>query len=591
MTRRVCLGLLGLFLVACEGVIGGAGGGPRRGDDGPSNNTGSATGYASQASLLRLTKQQHLRTMEDLLGHFLGEDAGAVLDEIEPGYGIIPDDPAELDVGELIGSTFSRMSQTVGELHIRGYFDIATTAANAIVQDELRRSRMFGDCVDDATDDHASCVAPFIDSFGLWTMRRPLSDEEHDFFLNTIFANGGASYEATPQALADLLVAFLISPNFIYRVETDGTELADGLYELGAYGLASRLSYHFWGSMPDEELFGAAADGSLLTESGYAAQVDRIYADERSRVTFDYFFFEWLELYKAGDPFGGVTSGNPQKMAFIEGYDVSPALRENMIAEALEMTEYYRENGTFNDLFTSTASFARTEDLATIYEVPAWDGSETLVEFPTSERKGLLGRAALLSAATVQSHPILRGVRIRENFMCDPLGTPPANVNQDAEEAEGSMTTREQIESLTSPGSCAGCHQFINGLGFPLEAFDALGRYRTAEMVIDTEGDVSMLPVDVDATPFIDGISDARSVSGPSELVDELLQSGKLQDCFAQHYVRFALGVSADPSFGGDPETIEALSEELSAGAALSDVFKRIAFLPAFKQRLRGEQS
>ena len=80
--------------------------------------------------------------MEDLLGHFLGEDAGAVLDEIEPGYGIIPDDPAELDVGELIGSTFSRMSQTVGELHVRGYFDIATTAANACGASRLATVRV-----------------------------------------------------------------------------------------------------------------------------------------------------------------------------------------------------------------------------------------------------------------------------------------------------------------------------------------------------------------------------------------------------------------------------------------------------------------
>ena len=529
--------------------------------------------------------------MEDLLGHFLGGDAAAVLDEIEPVYGIIPDDPAELDMGEMIGSSFSRMSQTVGELHVRGYFDIATTAANMIVQDDVRRTRMFGDCVDDATDDHTSCMAPFIDSFGLWTMRRPLADEEHDFFLNAIFGNDGASYEATPAALSDLLVAFLISPNFIYRVETDGEEIADGLYELGGYALASRLAYHFWGSMPDEELFRAAEDGSLLTESGYATQVDRVYADERSGVTFEYFFFEWLELYKAGDPFGGVTSGSPQKMAFIEGYDVSPALRGNMITETLEMTAYYRENGTFDELFNSTASFARTEDLAAIYEVPAWDGSEPLIEFPTPERQGLLGRAALLSAATVQSHPILRGVRIRENFMCDALGAPPANVNQDAEEAEGTMTTREQTESLTSPGGCAGCHQFINGLGFPLEAFDALGRYRSAEMMIDIEGGVSMLPIDVTAVPRIDGIGDERSVSGPSELVDELLESGKLQRCFAQHYVRFALGVSADPSFGGDLETIEALSADLSAGVALRDVFKRIAFLPAFKQRLRGDES
>ena len=153
------------------------------------------------------------------------------------------------------------------------------------------------------------------------------------------------------------------------------------------------------------------------------------------------------------------------------------------------------------------------------------------------------------------------------------------------------MTTREQIESLTSPGGCAGCHEFINGLGFPLEAFDALGRYRSAEMMIDTEGEVSMLPIDVTATPRIDGIADERSVSGPADLIDELLQSGKLQRCFAQHYVRFALGASADPSFGGDSETIEALSADLSAGVALSDVFKQIAFLPAFKQRLRGDES
>ena len=592
MTRGILLGLLGLFLIACEGVIGGAGGGPRRGDDGPSVDPGSASfGYASQASLLRLTKEQHLRTMEDLLGHFLSGDANAVLDEIEPVYGIVPDDEAELDVGGLIGSTFSRMSQNVGELHIRGYFDIALTAANSIVQDDARRTRMFGDCVNDATDDHATCLVPFIDSFGLWVMRRPLTDDERDFFLHTVFANDQANYEATPEALGDLLVAFLISPNFVYRLETQGEELSDGLFELDAYGLASRLSYHFWGSMPDAELFAAAEDGTLLTEAGYAQQVDRVYADARTKTTFERFFLEWLELYKAGDPFGGVTSGNIQKMTFIEGYDVSPELRENMVTEVLEMAEYYRGSGTFDDLFTSSASFARTEDLAAIYEVPTWDGSESLIQFPTPERRGLLGRGALLAAATVQSHPILRGVRIRENFMCDALGTPPANVNREIAEIEGTVTTRERVESLTSPGGCAGCHQYINGLGFPLEAFDALGRHRTSEMLIDTEGGIEMLPIDAAATPFIDGLGDGRAVEGPSDLVDELLQGDQLHHCFAQHYVRFALGLTADPTFGGDSETIDALSDQLYAGQPLSAVFKQIAFMPAFKQRLRGDES
>lgn len=565
---------------------------PRRGDDGPSNSPGSTFGYASQASLLRLTKAQHLRTVEDLFGHFLGGDAGAVLDEVGPAYGVIPDDPSELDIGGLVGSTFSRMSQNVGELHIRGYFDIARTAAGAVVADSGRRSQMFGACVEEASDDHRSCIASFVDEFGLWTMRRPLTDDERTFFLDTVFGNDGQDYEATPEALSDLLIAFLISPNFVYRMEIDGDEIGDGLYELDPYGLASRLSYHFWGSMPDAELFAAAADGSLMTESGYATQVDRIYAHPRTKVVFEHFFHEWLELDKTGDPFGGVTSGDPQKMTFIEGANVSPQLRDNMIAEALEMAEFYRENGSFEDLFTSNVSFARTPDLADIYEVPVWNGEEPLVEFPTPERQGVLGRAALLAAATVQSHPILRGVRIRENFMCDALGTPPANVNRDVQdEIEEVATTRERVEALTSPGGCAGCHQYINGLGFPLEAFDALGRHRSAEMVIDLEGGVEMLPIDVAATPFIDGLTDDRTVDGPDHLVATLLDGGQLEDCFAQHYVRFALGLNADPSFGGDLETVEVLGDALRNGAQLNEVFKQIAFMPAFKQRLRGDQS
>ena len=422
-------------------------------------------------------------------------------------------------------------------------------------------------------------------------MRRPLTDDERTFFLDDVFGDGGQNYQATTDALRDVLVAFLVSPNFIYVIETSGTEIEDGLYELDAFELASRLSFHFWNSLPDEELFAAAADGSLLTEQGYSAQVERVYVDERTSGTFEGFFYEWLALYRTGDPFGGVLSGSPQKSAFIEGYDVSPELRDNMIREVLEMTEYYRSYGSFEDLFTSNVSFARSEDLAAIYEVPAWDGSGPLVEFPTSERLGLLGRAALLSAATVYTHPILRGVRIREDLLCDSLGTPPAAIDGSPSEATADMATRERIEALTSPSACAGCHTYINGLGFPLEAFDALGRYRVEEMIIDVDGAVSLIPVDVEAIPFIDGSSDSREVVGAAELVDELLATGKLQSCFARHYVRFALGLSADPANSGDPETVELLSQDLAAGTPLGEVFKSIAFLPAFKRRLRGDQS
>ena len=102
MLRGVLLGVLGVFLVACEGVIGGAGGGPRLGDDVSDPATVSPSyGYASEATLLRLSKRQHQRTVEDLLGHFLGNEASAVLAEIEPAYAIIPDDSSDLDIGGL----------------------------------------------------------------------------------------------------------------------------------------------------------------------------------------------------------------------------------------------------------------------------------------------------------------------------------------------------------------------------------------------------------------------------------------------------------------------------------------------------------
>lgn len=595
MTRGLLVGVFGLFLIACEGVIGGSNaiGGPGDGGGAPGMPSGSpGVSFPSQTTLPRMTKQQHQRSVRDLLTHFLGGDAQPVIDAVEPVYAIIPDDPSELDFGELVGSTFSRMSQNVTELHVRGYYDVAVTVADAIVQDDLRRQAIFGPCVDEASDEHRACIEEFVDEFGLWTTRRPLSSDEQSFFVDTVFADNGNDYEATPQSMSDLIVAMLSSPRFLYFVRDQGPEIEEGLYELDAYELASRLAFHFWSSMPDEELFDAAADGSLMTEAGYRAQVERIYADPRTDATFERFFFEWLALYQTGDPYGGVAGGDPQKMAFVADTDVSPGLVDEMIAEAVEMGEYYRsKGGAFEDLFTSNASFARGDELSAIYEVPVWDGESEPPAFPTPERIGVLGRGALLSAATVYTHPILRGVRIRENFLCDELGDPPADLIAEPDSVSATMSTRDRTEALTSSGSCNGCHVLINGLGFPLEAFDALGRHRTDEMIIDYNGVVSTAALDLETTPLIDGATDATVVSGPVELVDELLGSGKLERCFATHYVRFALGIEADPAYGGDPETIETLANQIIDGATLAEFFKEIAFMEAFRQRLRGDES
>jgi len=597
--RRKGAALLGLLLVACTGHIGESSydaDAPGLPVDAPApgpnvNEDPGVVGSPSESTLLRMTKEQHRLTLQAVLFRFLGEHAAPVWEAVDPVYAIIPDDTSDLDLGGLVGASFSRMSQVVGELHIRGYFEVAKAVAEMIAFDPVRREAVLGECTSEPGSGRSPCIGDFLDDFGLWVLRRPLNEEERAFYIDTVFADEQRDYTVSPEALRDLITALLSSPDFLYFVNRNGEELAEGLYELDAYALATRLSFHFWNSMPDQELLDAAADGRLETPSGYAEQVERLYADPRASETFRRFFFEWLELHEAGDPYGGVGSGDVQKTTFLDGYEVSPELRDRMIAELLDMADYYRENGTFEDLFTSNASFATTEDLAAIYEAPVWSGVGDPETFSNPERMGLLGRAALLTAATVSTHPILRGVRIREDFMCDALGEPPANVNDVEIDAQAIATTRERTEALTSPGSCSGCHTFINGLGFPLEAFDSLGRHRTEEMVIDVEGNVTMLPVDTVAVPFIGGAGDTTTVSGPADLVEQLMASGRLEPCFARHYVRFSLGLLSDPAFGGDAETIEALASVLRSGAPLGEFFKKITYLPAFKQRFAGGSS
>jgi hypothetical protein len=595
---RLALAVMGFSLVACEGVIGGPGldgvANPDSGSPGPSDtgfDAAAVVGSPSESTLVRMTKSQHQATLRTLLERFLGEHADPVIEATAPLYGIVPDDSADLHLAGLVGASFSRMSQVVGELHIRGYFEIANAVAELIAFDEVRRRQLFGDCIDEPAEDHSGCVEAFLDDFGLWVFRRPLTDDERVFLVDTVFADDGSSYQASPEAVRDVLVTLLVAPDFLYFVNDSDVEIDPGVLALDPYELATRLSYHFWESMPDDELFEAAADGRLATPNGYAEQVERVYADPRAQTTLRRFIYEWLELYNAGDPHAGLTSGDVRKELFVDGYEVTPELRDAMVAEVLDMADYYRENGVFEDLFTSNASFAKTPALAAIYDVPAWNGIGPPEPLGNPERVGVLGRAAVLASESVETHPILRGVRVREDFLCDNLGEPPVNLDPGQQLTESVVTTRERVESMTSPASCAGCHTLINGLGFPLEAFDSLGRYRTEEMVIDASGEVAMLPVDVAALPYVDGGSDSTGVVGPRELVDALVASDKLEPCFARHYVRFTLGLLADPAFGGDEDTIDALAQLLRDGVPLGEFYKEVAYLPAFKQRLAEEGS
>src|SRR5690606_34616289 len=155
---------------------------------------------------------------------------------------------------------------------------------------------------------------------------------------------------------------------------------------------------------------------------------------------------------------------------------------------------------------------------------------------PAGERPGLLTRAWFLASGSASTRPILRGVFVRRNLLCDELAPPPSNVVAVPPGLRADQTTREVIEELTEqPGtSCASCHAtLINPLGFVFEGFDALGRVQQEQRLFDDGTQVGALPIDTTAVPRVTA-EDERVVEGPAGLSQIMLESGKLEACLAR---------------------------------------------------------
>jgi hypothetical protein len=343
----------------------------------------------------------------------------------------------------------------------------------------------------------------------------------------------------------------------------------------------------FWQTMPDEALLAAADDGSLLDEAVYRAQVERVYDDPRMETTLRDFYAEWLELDRVPHPESQV--GDPRYDAFAGDTVPTAELRQHMIDEVLDLALYYSRSstGTLADIFTSDRSFAKDADLAAIYDVEPWDGEGEPPRLSGTERAGVLARAALLIAEGADTNPVLKGVLIRRNILCDNLPPPPPNVNRD-----GSMTPpytrRELIDNLTmQPGSsCVVCHTVMNPLGFVTERFDALGRYRSEEPFILTDGSViASLPVDTHVVPQVI-LGDKTPVDSAAELGQLIAESGKAHACFARHYYRFAS--RRVENLLDDGCALEGLRVALMEGS-LRDALISVALEPSFKTRRRGD--
>ena len=575
--RGVAVGLVGLSL-GCVGEIGD------RLGAGSEAVTCDADPRPSATDLRRLTAEQYRSTVVDV---FAGVPALDVKTIAADALSSVPAD------GTQNGSEpYTRMDGRLSPPHVEAYFGVADVIAREIEASADARSALIGDCANEAVLS-TECIDAFLDGFASRAFRRPLDVEERDRFHAM---NDGTHQGA--ELVRGLVFVALMSPEFLYQVEVRGESIeGDDRFSLDGYALASRLSYHFWGSMPDDQLFAAAADGTLLTEEGYLAEVERIFDDPKTRATTETFYREWLRY----DQVGGLKT-SPVFEAFADDPQIvadGPGLIAAMQEEVDLLTGYYtwEVDGDFRDLLLSDVSLTSSPMLASLYGVSPWDGQSEPERFSSEQRSGLLTRAAFLVTGSHETNPVLRGAIVRRRILCQDLAPPsPSSLPPgalDPPEFRVDMTTRERYEEKTQNEPCASCHAQMNPIGFVLERYDALGRHRTQERIFDasTGEQLASLEIDTNAVPQLTP-DDTTSVGQPAELMARVAETDLVEGCFARNYFRFTWGRKETSD---DHCAVERVQEALAQAGDGSDgpgsiraALRAIALDPSFRQRVVG---
>jgi hypothetical protein len=529
--------------------------------------------------LRRLTQRQYLNVVNELIARsgLSTADRTAVTTALRDELAPFPADRLVGVPGEKHGG-FTRLDQALQQGHVDTSYAVATAAGRELTSTTARRTALVGACATDTnTANDAQCLRDFITRFGRLVHRRPLTAEDVTFYASVA---GTTPVDAA--VLADVIGLMLTSPQFLYHFE-EGDPMASGPTSLDAFALASRLSFHFWQTMPDDALLAAAQDGSLVTDTGYAAQVERLFTDARTNTALDDFFGQWWRNDEL--PPLNTRVGTPIFDAFAGANVPSATLHDEMNAEVLELARHVaRTNAPIDELLTSRRFFARSPALAALYGQPAWDGTGTPPEFVQPERHGLLTRAAFLASGSANTRPVMKGFRVRNGLLCTQIPPPPPGAMATPIPLSPDLTTRETVEQITEQtgSSCRGCHiGLLNPLGFVTENFDALGRVRTTQRLFSEDGMVRLeKPISTRTAPIVAGFFDPVDHAGQ---VHELMRRGEFQTCFARQYFRFTFQRMEDDVKDGC--LLRTLQDDAVAGKPMAEVLKAVALAPSFKRR------
>jgi hypothetical protein len=437
-------------------------------------------------------------------------------------------------VASLLGDTTAPATSFVADAE-RGLFDNSAsvqTVSTLLAEQYVESAVALAEAADvatltgcDAAD--AACTRAFIERFGRRAYRRPLTSDEIASYV-AIQTSLAAEADAET-AVRGVVASFLASPHFLFRPELGESDGA--LRRATGWERASRLASLLWASIPDDPLLDAAAAGELDTKEGVAMHARRMLDDPLARPAIASFYEQWFGLRMIE-----VTS--KVETVFPE-YD--DELRASMSEETRLFVDHvlWEGDGRLETMLTAPFTFVNAP-LAELYGVsgPADAATFERVMLDPTQRAGVLTQASMLAAYARpdESSPVKRGKWVRVRVLCQDLPEPPPGIPALSEPRDG-ISTRERFAMHTADPTCYACHTLIDGLGFGLEGYDGIGRFRTIDRGVDVDqsGEITQ-------TEDIDG-----AFEGGVELASRLASSTQVHDCAPRQWLRYQLARREQP--------------------------------------------
>jgi hypothetical protein len=486
-----------------SGAHGGNGGGSVPGVETPAV---CATASLAHARVWRLSHTQYRNTLADVFGYHGTATADLPADSRLDGFSTRAD---RLGFSPLLMEHYFRVSD-----------DVAA--------DVGRRSGEFLGCAVAALG-QGPCLADFLRGTGRRAWRRALTDDEIAS-LTSLYATAAAA-DGPDTGFKSVVSALMLSPNFFFRSELGAGGEPGSLTQLTDYEVASALSYALWDAPPDAQLLDLAGRGTLHDPAVLAAQVERLFADQRAPEVLNAFLRQWLKIDDLG--------GQDKSPMLFPGYSRAVG------AELMQETRLLLDGIVFDSggdrsvrsLFTASYGYVNARTAKLVYGLDSTATALTKVELDHARRRGILTSGAFLAAhADSDATKVVdRGSFFREQILCADVPPPPQDFKFEDPNITEDMTAREKLLAHAKNPACKTCHELFDGIGFALENYDPVGAFRTMDRtkVIDPSGTTPLeLSGDVSFANFV-------------ELVDKVAKLPEPYACFSQQYLSYSTGLGA----------------------------------------------